>query len=80
MIEITAISAQKVLNDSRECWPQREKESVARSERFVMKTLLHSRQLADSHSHSHPFHLLFSLVASFVLAILAVLMLVVTAK
>jgi len=45
-----------------------------------MGTLLHSRRPADSHFHPHPFHPLFSLVASFMLAILAVLILAVSAK
>jgi len=45
-----------------------------------MRTLLHLRRPADSHFHPHPFHPLFSIVASFVLAILAVLILAVSAR
>jgi hypothetical protein len=45
-----------------------------------MRTLEHFRRSGDSHFHAHPFHPLFSLVASFVLAVLVVLILTVTAK
>jgi hypothetical protein len=45
-----------------------------------MRTLEHFRRSRDSHLHAHPFHTLFALVAGFVLAILAVLILIVPAK
>jgi hypothetical protein len=45
-----------------------------------MKTLMHFRRSGDSYFHAHPLHTLFSLVVSFVLAVLAVLILTVSAK
>lgn len=45
-----------------------------------MKTLIHFRRPGDSYFRAHPLHALFSLVASFVLAVLAVLILTVPAK
>ncbi len=45
-----------------------------------MRTLEHFRRSGDSHFHAHPFHNLFALVVSFVLAVLAVLTLTVSAK
>jgi hypothetical protein len=45
-----------------------------------MKTLLHFRETHDSYFHPHPLHTVFSLVISFVLALLAVLILTVSAK
>lgn len=45
-----------------------------------MKTLMHFRRSGDSYFHAHPLHNLFSLVVSFVLAVLAVLILTVSAK
>jgi len=45
-----------------------------------MKTLTHFSRSGDRHFRTHPHHHLFSLIASFVLAVLAVLMLTVTAK
>jgi hypothetical protein len=45
-----------------------------------MRTLKHFRRSGDSHLHAHPLHTLFALVAGFVLAVLAVLILIVPAK
>lgn len=45
-----------------------------------MKTLLHFTRSGDSYFRPHPHHTLFSLVASFVLAVLAMLILAVTAR
>jgi hypothetical protein len=45
-----------------------------------MKTLLHFGRSGGSYFRAHPHHSLFSLVASFVLAALAVLILAVSAK
>jgi hypothetical protein len=45
-----------------------------------MKTLLHFSRSGDHHFRPHPYNTLFSLVASFVLAVLAMLILAVTAK
>ena len=45
-----------------------------------MWTLEHFRRSGDSHFHAHPFHTLFALVAGFVLAVLAVLILTVPAR
>ena len=45
-----------------------------------MKTLMHLSRSGDSSFRPHPHHTLFSLVASFVLAVLAMLILAVTAK
>jgi hypothetical protein len=45
-----------------------------------MKTLLHFRTHHGGPSHSHPFHSAFSLLASFVLAVLIVLLFVATAR
>jgi hypothetical protein len=45
-----------------------------------MKTLIHLGKSGDSCFRAHPYHNLFSLVISFVLAVLAVLILAVTAK
>lgn len=45
-----------------------------------MKMLLHLRTHDGGLFHSHPFHSAFALVASFVLAMLVVLLFVVTAR
>ena len=45
-----------------------------------MKTLIHLKKHGTELFHLHPQHALFSLVASFVLAVLAVLILVSSAK
>ena len=45
-----------------------------------MKTLLHFRTHDGGFFHSHPFHSAFALVASFVLAMLCVLLFAVTAR
>jgi hypothetical protein len=45
-----------------------------------MKTLIHLKRHGNSHFHLHPQHALFSLVASFVLAVLVVLILVSSAR
>ena len=45
-----------------------------------MKTLTHFSRFGDSYFRPHPHHTLFSLVISFVLAVLAVLILAVSAK
>ena len=45
-----------------------------------MRTLDHVRRSGDSHFHAHPFHTLFALIAAFVLVILAVLTLTVSAR
>jgi hypothetical protein len=51
-----------------------------RRRRLIMKPLMHFRRSGDSFFHAHPFHNLFSFVVSFVLAVLAVLILTVSAK
>jgi hypothetical protein len=45
-----------------------------------MKTLIHFGRSSDSYFRPHPHHTLFSLVVTFVLAVLAVLLFAVTAK
>lgn len=45
-----------------------------------MKTLIHLKRYGDSYFHFHPLHAKFSLLAGFVLAVLAVLMLVSSAR
>ncbi len=45
-----------------------------------MRPLEHLRRSDDSHLHAHPFHTLFALVVGFVLTVLAVLTLTVSAK
>jgi len=45
-----------------------------------MKTPTHFSRSGDRYFRAHPHHHLFSLIASFVLAVLAVLILAVTAK
>jgi hypothetical protein len=45
-----------------------------------MKTLIHLKKHQTGLFHPHPEHALFSLVASFVLALLAVLILVTSAR
>ena len=45
-----------------------------------MKTLMHFRRSGDSYFRVHPLQNLFPLVVSFVLAVLAVLILTATAK
>ncbi len=45
-----------------------------------MKMLIHLKSHGDSHFHIHPSHTMFSLVASFVLAVLVVLILVSSAR
>ena len=45
-----------------------------------MKTLIHFSGHGDSYFHAHPLHATFSLIASFVLAVLVVLMLVLSAR
>jgi len=51
-----------------------------RRRRLIMKTLIHFSRSGDSFFRPHPHHTLFSLVVTFVLAVLAVLLLAVTAK
>jgi hypothetical protein len=45
-----------------------------------MKTSIHLKRRADSYFHLNPLHAVFSLIASFVLAVLIVLMLVPSAR
>jgi hypothetical protein len=45
-----------------------------------MRTLLHFKTHDGGYFHIHPFHSAFSLIASFVLAMLIVLLLVTTAR
>jgi len=45
-----------------------------------LKTLLHFRTHEGGYFHAHPFHAMFSLLASFVLALLIVLLLVASAR
>jgi len=45
-----------------------------------MKTLIHLKRHGDGYFHFHPLHAMFSLVASFVLAVLVVLILVSSAR
>jgi hypothetical protein len=45
-----------------------------------MKTSIHSKRPVDSYFHMHPSHAVFSLIASFVLAVLIVLTLVSAAR
>jgi hypothetical protein len=45
-----------------------------------MKTSIHFKRHGDSYFHLHPLHAVFSLIASFVLAVLIVLMLVPSAR
>jgi hypothetical protein len=45
-----------------------------------MKTLIHFKGHGDGYFHPHPQHVVFSLVASFVLAVLVVLVLVSSAR
>lgn len=49
-------------------------------EQALMKTLIHLRRHGDSYFHLHPLHAMFSLAASFVLAVLVVLILVSAAR
>jgi hypothetical protein len=48
--------------------------------RLAMRTLMPFRTHRDSYFHAHPLHGTFSLIASFVLAGLVVLMLVLSAR
>lgn len=48
--------------------------------RLALKTLLHFRTHEGGYFHTHPFHAMFSLLASFVLALLIVLLLVASAR
>ena len=45
-----------------------------------MKTLIHLKSHGNTRFHFHPQHVLFSLVASFVLALLVVLILISSAR
>jgi len=45
-----------------------------------MKTAIHLKRRGDSYFHLNPLHAVFSLIASFVLAVLIVLMLVSSAR
>jgi hypothetical protein len=45
-----------------------------------MKTLIHLKRHGDSYFHLHPQHVILSLVASFVLAVLVVLILASSAR
>jgi len=45
-----------------------------------LRTLLHFRTHEGGYFHSHPFHATFSLLASFVMALLIVLLLVASAR
>lgn len=45
-----------------------------------MRTLLHLKRHEDPYFHAHPLHGMFSLVVSFLLAALIVLMLVLSAR
>jgi hypothetical protein len=45
-----------------------------------MRTLIHLQSHGNSHFHFHPQHALFSLIASFVLALLIMLVLVPSAR
>jgi hypothetical protein len=45
-----------------------------------MRTLLHFRTHDGGYFHSHPFHSVFSLIASFILSMLIVLVLVSSAR
>lgn len=51
------------------------KASAVIGEEALMKTLTHLKRHGDSYFHLHPQHAIFSLVASFVLAVLVVLIL-----
>ena len=56
------------------------KGSAAVGDRAFMKTPIHFKRHGDSYFHLHPLHAVFSLIASFVLAVLIVLMLVRSAR
>jgi hypothetical protein len=56
------------------------KGSAAVGEGASMKTSIHLKRHGDSYFHLHPLHAVFSLIASFVLAVLIVLMLVPSAR
>jgi hypothetical protein len=45
-----------------------------------MKTSMHSKRPVDNYFHMHPSHAVFSLIASFVLAVLIVLTLISSAR
>lgn len=45
-----------------------------------MRTPIHLKRHGDSYFHLHPLHAVFSLIASFVLAVLIVLTLVLSAR
>jgi hypothetical protein len=50
------------------------------SEEGSMRTLLHFKTHDGGYFHSHPLHSVFSLIASFILSVLIVLLLVSTAR
>ena len=56
------------------------KGSAAVGGRGFMKTPIHLKRHGDSYFHLHPLHAVFSLIASFVLAAVIVLMLVRSAR
>ena len=45
-----------------------------------METLIHRKRVGESYFHLHPLHAVFSLIASFILAVLIVLVLVPSAR
>ena len=56
------------------------KGSAAVGEGAFMRTPMHLKRHGDSYFHLHPLHAVFSLIASFVLAVLIVLTLVPSAR
>ena len=54
--------------------------SAVMGEVALMKTLIHLKRHGGSYFHLHPQHAIFSLVASFLLAVLVVLILVSSAR
>ena len=56
------------------------KRFAAIGEGVLMKTMIHSKRHGDGYFHVHPLHAMFSLVASFVLAVLIMLVLVSSAR
>jgi hypothetical protein len=49
-------------------------------EEVLMKTSIHSKRPVDNYFHMHPSHAVFSLIGSFVLAVLIVLTLISSAR
>jgi hypothetical protein len=57
-----------------------EKDSPPSERGTFIKTLIHLRRRGDGYFHVHPLHAMFSLVASFVLAVLIMLVFVSSAR